>query len=154
MSSMAQDAVDMGLDPEIAPDGREWCDSIYGRPAINKEIWGEIDDCEGFQGNKISLDGHREHSVYQNYDASDFSEECINNSKGGIEMEAEESYYILKNLIARIGMEKQSLSYITNIELKSLKNALNHLDPKKTQMSDEDNNENIDLDDFEDDIPF
>ena len=148
MSSMAQYAIDMGLDLVIAPDGREWCDSIYERPAINKEIWGENDDCEGFQGNKISLDGPRGHNVYQNHDASEFTEKCIMNSKGDIKMEVEESYYILKNLIARIEMEKQSLSYITNIELKSLKIALSHLDPKKTEMSVEDNNENFD------DIPF
>ena len=73
MSSMAQDVIDMGLDLVVGPDGREWCDSIYERPAINKEIWGEGDDCDSFQGNKISLDGHRGNDNYQHHNPNYFS---------------------------------------------------------------------------------
>ena len=73
MSLMAQDAIDMGLDLVVGPDGREWCDSIYERPAINKEIWGEGDDCDSFQGNKISLDGHRGNDNYQHHNPNYFS---------------------------------------------------------------------------------
>ena len=142
MSSMAQDAIEMGLDECVAPDGREWCDSIYERPDINKEIWGKGDDCENFQVNKISLDGPREYESYKNYD----TDEYIEDSKQEIEIKMDKSYYILENLITRIEIENLSLSYITNIELESLKYALGELVPKKTVSSKGHNKYDDDID--------
>jgi len=55
MSSMAWDAMQMGLDPTVGPDGREWCESNYKRPAINKEIFGG-NECESNSYNKIDFD--------------------------------------------------------------------------------------------------
>ena len=49
MSSMAQDAIDMGLDPVIAPDGREWCESSYEQSDISRELWGNLkDSCDNY----------------------------------------------------------------------------------------------------------
>ena len=42
MSSMAQDAISYGLDPVIAPDGQEWCNSSYGQSSVSREIWGDL----------------------------------------------------------------------------------------------------------------
>jgi len=74
MGSMAQDAIAAGLDSDVGPDGREWCESRYKRPAINIEIWGE-DDCHSFldQSNKIDLDRHIVHSDYQENEVDYFS---------------------------------------------------------------------------------
>lgn len=52
---MAWDAMQMGLDPIVGPDGREWCESSYKRPAVNKEIFGD-DVCENGNYGKIDLD--------------------------------------------------------------------------------------------------
>lgn len=59
--SMAQDAIAMGLDLTIAPDGRLWEESSYNRPAINREIWGE----NGYRYDPSKLD------LY-----SDYNNEC------------------------------------------------------------------------------
>ena len=48
MGSMAQDAIDFGLDPVVGPDGREWCDSSYGQSSTSREIWGNLKgECGG-----------------------------------------------------------------------------------------------------------
>lgn len=44
MSSMAQDAIEMGIDPIIAPDGRTWCESSYNQSATSRELWGNLQD--------------------------------------------------------------------------------------------------------------
>tara|TARA_R110002073_G_scaffold23737_3_gene80854 strand:- start:559 stop:873 length:315 start_codon:yes stop_codon:yes gene_type:complete len=54
MTSFAQEAMEMGLDPAAGPDGREWEESIYKRPSINKEIFGESDD--GPDSGKFDMD--------------------------------------------------------------------------------------------------
>ena len=41
MSSMAAYAIEMGMDPCVGPDGREWSDSIYRRPDMNREVFGD-----------------------------------------------------------------------------------------------------------------
>ncbi|WP_210467261.1 hypothetical protein [Vibrio crassostreae] len=41
MSSMAAYAIEMGMDPCVAPDGQEWSESIYRRPQINREVFGD-----------------------------------------------------------------------------------------------------------------
>ncbi|MEZ9357876.1 hypothetical protein [Vibrio breoganii] len=41
MSSMAAYAIEMGMDPCIAPDGQEWSESTYRRPQINREVFGD-----------------------------------------------------------------------------------------------------------------
>lgn len=45
MSSMAAYAIEMGMDPCVGPDGRDWEESTYRRPNINREVFG--DDSEG-----------------------------------------------------------------------------------------------------------
>jgi len=45
-----------------------------------------------------------------------------------VDVESIRSYYILKNLIARIELENASLSQITDIEMKTLKYALSRLE--------------------------
>lgn len=64
MSSMAWDAMQMGLDPVMGPDGREWCESSYRRPAINREIFGNY-ECDNGDFGKIDLDGGRSNFVYE-----------------------------------------------------------------------------------------
>jgi len=47
MASMAQEAMEMGLDPEIAPDGLPWCMSACGQSDASREIWGDLkSDCD------------------------------------------------------------------------------------------------------------
>lgn len=41
MSSMAAYAIDMGMDPCVGPDGREWEESTYRRPKINRDVFGD-----------------------------------------------------------------------------------------------------------------
>ncbi len=75
MSSMAQDAIEAGLDGFIAPDGREWCDSIYRRPPVNIEIWGE-DPCENVrfnEGEKIDVPGKSYSNDYYEDETGYFS---------------------------------------------------------------------------------
>lgn len=62
--SMAADAIAMGLDLTIAPDGQEWSESIYERPRINREIWGGTDDSDMVFGKKISLDRNESSSFF------------------------------------------------------------------------------------------
>ena len=86
----------------------------------------------------------------------EYLEEYEDDSTEEVEMENDmamdikrvKSYSVLENLIARIEIEKLSLSHITNIELESLKYAVSELKTKKDLSLD------IDLDDYEDDIPF
>lgn len=44
MSSMAAYAIEMGMDPCVGPDGREWSESMYRRPDINREVFGDDSD--------------------------------------------------------------------------------------------------------------
>lgn len=44
MSSMAAYAIEMGMDPCVGPDGREWSESTYRRPDINREVFGDDTD--------------------------------------------------------------------------------------------------------------
>lgn len=44
MSSMAAYAIEMGMDPCVGPDGREWSESIYSRPEINRKVFGDDTD--------------------------------------------------------------------------------------------------------------
>lgn len=41
MTSMAMEAIEMGLDPTVGPDGREWEESMYRRPPLHQELYGE-----------------------------------------------------------------------------------------------------------------
>lgn len=41
---MIQDAIEMGLDPVIAPDHRLWEESSCTQSALNKELWGDLQD--------------------------------------------------------------------------------------------------------------
>ena len=84
-----------------------------------------------------------------NKDNYDFLEEKIENdqeiSQENTTNMEEKSYYILENLIARIELEGQSLKYITQSELESLRYALAQFNTSLPTI-------NIDIDD--DDIPF
>lgn len=44
MSSMAAYAIEQGMDPTVGPDGREWSESSYRRPDINREVFGDESD--------------------------------------------------------------------------------------------------------------
>ncbi len=44
MTSMAAYAIEMGMDPCVGPDGREWSESNYRRPDINREVFGDDSD--------------------------------------------------------------------------------------------------------------
>lgn len=46
MSSMAAYAIERGMDPTVGPDGREWSESSYRRPDINREIFGDESDSD------------------------------------------------------------------------------------------------------------
>lgn len=52
MTSMAWEAMQMGLDPVCGPDGRLWEESLYKRPEANKDIWGDDD---GDNAGKIDM---------------------------------------------------------------------------------------------------
>ena len=54
MTSMAWDAMEMGIDPVCGPDGRPWEESNYKRPGINREIFGDNND--GDETGKIDID--------------------------------------------------------------------------------------------------
>ena len=56
--SMAWEMMEMGLDEHMAPDGQEWEHSVYKRPSINKEVYGNNHE-DGSTYGKISLDPHR-----------------------------------------------------------------------------------------------
>jgi len=148
---MAMQAIEMGLDECIAPDGREWCDSIYNRPDVNKEIWGDHDDCGSFQENKISLDGRNREGYCNESGAVNIKQDDED------DMENEVAYYIIKNMIDRIEKEGLSLSYITDIELKSLNYILEELEFSEGSMESQSASEAAPaprFDDLDDDIPF
>ena len=71
MSSMAQDAIDMGLDPVIAPDGKEWCESSYEQSYGSKEIWGDL---KGSCSNYNDCD-NEEYESYDDNESYDNNEE-------------------------------------------------------------------------------
>ncbi len=65
MSSMAAYAIEMGMDPCVGPDGREWSESIYRRPQINREVFGDDDpsDRHGYSTPLGKGDASRSHSL-------------------------------------------------------------------------------------------
>lgn len=92
--SMAADAIAMGLDMVVGPDGREWSESMYARPRINKELWGDFDDDDDyipFRRKKISLD-------LDGYYGND--DECQNSSDydNKISIIENTNYYFFDNL--------------------------------------------------------
>lgn len=92
--SMAADAIAMGLDMVVGPDGREWSESAYVRPRINRELWGDFDDdddCISFHGKKISLD-------LDDYYGSDDKYQNLSNYDNKISIIKNTNYYFFENL--------------------------------------------------------
>ena len=96
MSSMAADAIEMGMDLCVGPDGREWSESIYRRPSINREVFGDDSDNDR-QGYDTPLGrGGNSFSARPAQSSENTSVKCFSTAKDAFQLAKENPGSVVK----------------------------------------------------------